>query len=53
MTEKNINPIQYTKQNIYEKSKGKIVVNSYFTNTAPISELIYQIISKNIESNVA
>ena len=51
MEEKNINVI--TKQNTYEKPKGKIVVNSHFSNDAPISELIYQIIIKNIESKVA
>lgn len=51
MEEKNINVI--TKQNTYEKPKGKIVVNSHFSNDAPISELIYQIISKNIESKAA
>lgn len=45
--------IVFTKQRTYEKSKGKIVVNSHFSNDAPISELIYQIISKNIESKAA
>ncbi len=45
--------IVFTKQRTYEKSKGKIVVNSHFLNDTPISELIYQIISKNIVSNVA
>ena len=53
MKEQNTNTIQYTMQNTYEKSKGKIIVNSHFSNNAPISELIYQIISKNIVSNVA
>ena len=51
MEEKIISVI--TKQNTYEKPQGKIVVNSHFSNDAPISELIYQIISKNIESNAA
>lgn len=45
--------IVFTKRRTYEKPKGKIVVNSHFSNDAPISELIYQIISKNIESNAA
>lgn len=45
--------IAVTKQRTYEKPKGKIIVNSHFSNDAPISELIYQIISKNIESNAA
>lgn len=45
--------IVFTKRRTYEKPKGKIVVNSHFSNDVPISELIYQIISKNIESNAA
>lgn len=45
--------IVLTKQRTYEKPKGKIVVNSHFSDDTPISELIYQIISKNIESNAA
>ena len=53
MQEKSINIIQYKKQNTYEKPKGKIVVNSHFSNNTPISELVYQIISKNIESKAA
>lgn len=42
-----------TRKNTYEKAKGKIVVNSHFSNDVPISELIYRIISKNIETNAA
>ena len=45
--------IVFTKRRTYEKPKGKIVVNSHFADDTPIAELIYQIISKNIESNAA
>ena len=42
-----------TRQTAYNKPNGKIIVNSHFSNNTPLSELIYQIISKNIVSNVA
>ena len=53
MTEKIVNAVQCANQNIFDKSNGRIIVNRYFSNATPISELIYQIISKKIQSNVA
>lgn len=42
-----------TRQTTYNKPNGKIIVNSHFSNDTPLTELIYQIISKNIESKAA
>lgn len=47
------NKVISTKQAIYEKSKGKIIVTSHFSGEVSMSELIYGILTKNIESNAA
>ncbi len=39
-----------TVQSIYDVSQGKFIVNSHFSGEAKLSELIYQIITKNENS---